>query len=464
MSARPSLVLAGDMHRRLQAHLFPGDGAEAAAILLCTRLMLGEPKLLVKDVLLVPLEACARSPDQLDWPGEFIEEALDRADQGDLSLVLLHSHPGGLYRFSAADDASDRLVMPSLFMARSHDQAPTFHGSAIMVPGGAIRARLYDERLASTPIALVAVYGDDICFYWNADTHPRNRPMAFSGAMRKELGGLRFALIGASGTGSIVGQQLARMGAGDITPIDYDRIHARNLNRILGSTTKDAQVEELKVSVLARDFATFASDVRVHPMPQSISTREAVLAVARADIVFCCVDSDEGRSLCDRMGEAFLQPLFDVGVVIPVRTTATGGKAILDINGRIDYVQPGGSSLADRGVYSPESLAAEYLARTDPEAFARRVKEGYMPGSIEQAPSVITLNMRAASACVQEFVARTYPYRLDGNRNHARTSFSLAAGEEESLSEDAFSSEPKVLFATGLGRPLLGLPALEAQR
>ena len=84
-----------------------------------------------------------------------------------------------------------------------------------------------------------------------------------------------------------------------------------------------------------------------------------------------------------------------------------------------------------------------------------------MPGSMEQAPSVISLNMRAASACVLEFIARAYPYRLTSNRDFARATFSLAAGEEEFQSEDEFSPEPKERLAEGIGRPLLGLPALE---
>lgn len=461
MSVRPALAMSGDVHRRLHFHLFPGDGAEAAAILLCSRVSPDDPKLFVKDVLLVPHEDCVRSSDHLVWPGEWLEEALDRAELCDLSLILLHSHPGGLYGFSKADDASDRLVMPSLFLARSVPaEGEMLHGSAIMVPDGSIRARFYDQRLKAITFALVAVYGDDIRFFWGSDATPTPRPMAFGEAMTLELRKLRFVVVGSSGTGSMVVQQLARMGAGDLTLIDYDKMEARNLNRILGSMTKDVEDGARKVSVLKRDIEGF-SPAQVHAVPQSVSSREAVLAASRADIIFCCVDSDEGRCICDRMAEAFLQPLFDVGVVIPVRSTTTGDKAILDVLGRIDYVQPGGSSLQDRGVYSPKSLAAEDLARTDPDAFATRVNEGYMPGSMEQAPSVISLNMRAASQCVQEFIARAYPYRLDGNRMRARTTFSLAAGEEEFHSEDEFSIESKGLFGSGLQAPLLGMPALD---
>lgn len=461
MSRRSTLVIAGGVHRRLQSHLLPEDGLEAAAILLCTQMKIEGLKLLVKDVILVPHDECDRASDRLVWPGARLEEAIDRAETEGLSLILMHSHPSGMFEFSAADDASDQQVISAvaagLYCGAEDDRV---HGTAIMVPGGATKARIYDHTMNERSIDLVAVYGDDISFFWASDRKPMRRPLAFSEEMRQELGRLHFALIGVSGTGSIVGQQLARIGVGKITAVDYDIIEFRNLNRILGSTVSDARNKARKVDVFSREVASFSPQTEVNPVPVSVATRDAVLAVADADVIFCCVDSDEGRSVCDRMAEAFLMPLFDVGVVIPVRAARDGSEAILDISGRIDYVQPGGSSLEDREVFTPQSLAAEYLARADREAFSQRVREGYMRGSVEQAPSVITVNMRAASDCVQEFIARAYPYRLDGNHGYARTIFSLAAGEQDSSSEDDLTKSERVCLAVGLEEPLLGLPGL----
>ena len=184
---------------------------------------------------------------------------------------------------------------------------------------------------------------------------------------------------------------------------------------------------------------------------------------AAADIIFCCVDSERGRHLSDRLAAAMLQPLIDVGVSIPVRTPARG-MVISNICGRIDYVQPGGPTLLDRGVYTPQSLAAEDLRNSDPEGYARRVKEGYMPGAGQEAPSVICVNMRAASAAVQELMARAYPYRMDGNAAFARTEFDLVSGEETHARDDEFERGVSDLLATGLSAPLLGLPYLEDGR
>ncbi|OHV95089.1 thiamine biosynthesis protein ThiF [Janthinobacterium lividum] len=465
MNRRSSLVLSALQHAEMQAHLFPGDGREAAAIMLCSRIAGSRIKLIVREHILIPHAACERHPDFLSWPGEYVEEALDRAEGDDLSILLLHSHPGGLFEFSNADIESDSVVIPSIFAGRpSRYKEKTWHGSAIMVEDGSILANLYDERHQPTAVDLVGVYGDDLRFFWHPDQYPlmaRGRSMAFSSAMRDELGQLSVCIVGVSGTGSIVAEQAARLGFGEIILVDPDRMAPKNLNRILNSSLADAETERLKVDVIAEALRSFHEKSAIKVIPTSIGCASAILEAAMADVVFCCVDSHEGRQICDLMASAFMQPLFDVGVTIPVREAAPSQFSILEVAGRIDYVWPGGSSLADRGVFTPSTVAAEYLAKADSVAYTQRVQEGYMPGAHEEAPSVISLNMRAASACMMEFLARAFPFRHDPNSLRARTLFSLAACEEEYVSEAAFHREKNLMLGRGIKRPLLGLPSLD---
>ena len=131
------------------------------------------------------------------------------------------------------------------------------------------------------------------------------------------------------------------------------------------------------------------------PVNASISTREAVLCASQADVMFSCVDTLEARQIADLLGASFLIPLLDLGVSIPTRKT-TQGSAIADVCGRIDYVNPGGPTLQDRGVYDPASLRAEYLRRSAPDAHTEEMQAGYLRGVTEEAPAVIALNMRYA--------------------------------------------------------------------
>lgn len=453
MIPRTTLAMAGVHHAALRHHLFPGDGLEAAAIMLCARGAGHRSRYVVRDILPVPHADCfERTPAFVSWPGAWIERAIDQGEKDNLSIMLAHSHPGGMRSFSAQDDASDRATISSLFQAYGR-----IHGSALMVPDGAMVARFYEPDMSVRSVDLVAVAGDDLAFHW---TDTERRPAAFTSGMTNELGRLTAVVIGVSGTGSIMAEQAARLGFGRVILIDFDKVERRNLNRILHSTLADAAAELLKVLGAARAITEYrGADVAI-PIAASIDTRDAVMAAAQGDVLFSCVDTLLARQIADLMASAFVMPLFDMGVTIPARSVVGDDISIIDAVGRIDYVQPGGSSLQSRGVYTPASVRAEYLAATDPDAHAVELAAGYFDGAAEEAPAVISLNMRAASAAMNEFILRAYPFRLDPNRGYARTKFSLAGGDEDHLSEDDFGPGSTKLLGRGGKEPLLNIPAL----
>jgi proteasome lid subunit RPN8/RPN11 len=458
MNQSRNLTITSDLHKQLHQHLFPGDGLEAAAILICARAPGPRTRLLVKDAVFVPYAQCKeRHPDYLMWPGMALEEAIDRAEKEGLSLILTHSHPGGLFDFSLQDNESDQLTMPGLFQAIGE-----MHGSAIMTPDGAMLARIYGPDMEPRSLESVTVIGDDLVWWW-ADRQFRPRPMAFTREATEELARLSACVVGVSGTGSIVAEQLARLGLGQVILIDFDDIEPRNLNRILHSTIEDARTGKSKVLAFAEAVAAYREGRVAVPVNASILTREAVLSASQADVIFSCVDTLDARQVADLIGSSFLLPLFDVGVSVPTRA-APDGQAIADVCGRIDYVKPGGATLQDRGVYDPAMLRAEYLRRTAPDAHRGEMQQGYLRGVNEEAPAVISLNMRAASACVMEFLARAYPFRHERNGGHARIEFSLAANEEEFTAEHEFQRSSSLNLGRGDLEPLLGLPALQVRR
>ncbi len=454
-----TLSLTQGRHQDLHRHLFPGDGKEAAAVLVCTRVPGARRRLLVRDVVLVPHEACAeRTDSSLTWPSQCIEQAIDIAEAGQHSLILLHSHPNGYPAFSQTDDDSDREVIPCIFAAHGD-----LHGTAVMLPSGVIFARLYDSLGVQTPVDLVSVAGDDLKFWWRDDVcGAASRPMAFTSDMTCELKRLTAVVIGLSGTGSPTAEQLSRLGFGKVIGIDHDKVEMKNLNRILNTSVSDARNDRPKVHAFGERANQYRDEPFFEGIEANIMTRLAVLGAAQADVIFCCVDTHRGRMMADRLAVAFLLPLFDVGVTIPTRQVGDG-SAIAEVTGRIDYVYPGGSSLGDRGVYTPASLQAEALAEADPAAHAEQVKAGYIDGHPEEAPSVISLNMRASADCVLEFIARAYLFRQAPNSNYARKHFMLAEAFEEFEPETTFTSKPTKLLAAGAEEPLLGLPMLDAE-
>lgn len=447
-----TLVISAPIQARLHAHLFPGDGLEAAALLLCRKAGQRRTKFLAFDLIAVPHEDCVRAADSIVWPGAVVEAAIVRAEAEDLVVFAVHSHPGGALYFSSLDDDSDSILMPALFHGTGRAC-----GSAIMVCSGQLRARLYADGIKAQIVDLVLHAGEDITLSWRDKL---DRPLTFTSGMTQWLSRLSACVIGVSGTGSIVAEQLARLGFGEIILIDFDCIERKNLNRILNSTLAQAEARALKVEAFSAIIRRYRDGCEVVEVPHSIATRDAILAAAEADFLFSCVDTGEGRHIADRIAAHFLMPLFDVGVSIPTCPSRDGSsRSIIEVCGRIDYVFPGGSTLQDRGVYTAALLEAEYLAQAAPDALQRKLSDGYLKGAGEQAPAVIALNMRAASACVLEFIARAFPFRHDRNGKYARSIFTLCGGEEDFYPQEQFAIRHAFSLGAGAQEPLIGLPA-----
>lgn len=453
MSHGSRLILTQELHTSLKKHLFPGDGKEAAAILVCNRYEGVRLKLMAKELIPVPYEECvSRTSDFISWPGSYLEKAIDAAEETLMTVILVHSHPGGLLEFSDTDDASDAQTMLSLYQG-----VDTVHGSAIMVSEGSMRARLYRKGKYAENVDLVTVAGDDIHYWWDGIYELSQQPIAFTSGMTDTFNKLTATIIGVSGTGSIVAEQVARLGFGEIVLIDHDHIEKKNLNRILNSTLDDALNGRSKVDMFAQAIRNIRGKDIAQPIQDTIFSREAVLSAANADVIFCCVDTFQARMIADRIASSFLIPLLDVGVKIPTHVDPEDGRKITDVTGRIDYVKPGGSTLSDRHVYTPELIYRENLSE---EEYDEQVERGYITGLQEEAPAVITLNMRAASACVLEYIARCFPFREYPNKGYARTLFSLSGVEEDYIDEDAIARAPNPRIAAGRKEPLLGIPEL----
>lgn len=83
-------------------------------------------------------------------------------------------------------------------------------------------------------VDLVAIYGDDLRLCWNAAPDDA-APLAFSAAMREELGRLSIAIIGISGTGSVVAEQLLCMG---IVVISQPKRQVADLQRQIAASAR----------------------------------------------------------------------------------------------------------------------------------------------------------------------------------------------------------------------------------
>ena len=447
--ATVSLTLTGAQHAELKAHLFPGDGCEAVAIALCGRRE-GEDRkrLVVRHLVLVPHADCAlRTPDQVTWPAQVtLEPLMEEARRRDWSIVKIHGHLA-FERFSQTDDASDSLLFPSIH-AWLDTAGP--HASAIMMADGHMFGRTVDDEGGFAPLDWINVVGDDLPF-WRPKKeesaipdHARRIAQTFGAGTYALLRQLRIGVVGCSGTGSPVIEQLARNCVGELVLVDPDTVELKNLNRILNTTAEDARIGARKVEVLARAISTMQLGTRVETHAASLFDPAVVKAIAGCDVVFGCMDSVDGRHLLNKLATFYAIPYFDLGV----KLEADGAGGIDQVCGTVNYLQPGGSSLLSRRVYSLAQVTSAGLQRTDPATYRAQLEQGYIRGVAEDRPAVIQLNMLIASLAVNELLARLHPYRLESNGDYAIHRISLSHG----IYEHTADGEPCAVLARHVGR------------
>lgn len=452
------LRLTDVQHELLHRHLFPGDGLEALAFLICGRRAGGERHIFVaKELVLVPHSSIVRSESSITWSTSVLDELMGKIFGTGSAIVKLHSHPTGFDSFSSVDDRSDINTL-SPFCTLIGDGHS--HASAVMLPEGRIFGRVVSENGLGPPLASVAVIGDDIKV-WQSKPSGRSdfderSAQAFGSGTTNILKQLHIAVIGCSGTGSIVIEQLARLGVGHLVLVDPDKVEVKNLNRILNSSRADAERGTAKVDMLARAIGNMGLETSVTALAENLDNKKAVCAVAECDAVFGCMDSVEGRHLLNRLTTYYVLPYFDVGV----RLDADGQGGINSIAGAVHYIQPGKSSLFSRRMYSMERLQAEGLKRTNPEIYAQECEDGYLRGVKEESPAVISINMLYAALAVNEFLARIHEYRNRKNQNFGYVGVSLSEMQFYFESEGGECE----MFAKRLGfgdvEPLLGRASL----
>lgn len=460
-----TLSLTSEQHWRLRMHLFSGDGKESAAIALCGRRAGSrQHRLLVREIYEIPNDECSeRSAVSMTWNTDLIAHLLDKAEAEGLSVVKIHSHPDGSPRFSSTDDNSDEKLLPAIC---GWIDADVPHGSVVMLPDGQMFGRVLWNDSQFQRLACITVIGPDIQFWYAEDNYNNSADFAASHAQAfgqgttAKLQRLSVAVVGCSGTGSIVIEQLVRLGVGRLILVDDDQVEPRNVNRLLNSTMDDALNGRSKVEVLADAIRRMGLGTEVVVLKRNLWDREAVKVVAECDVLFGCMDTVSGRFLLNTIATYYILPYFDLGVRLEAISEGVDHGQIREVCGTVHYLQPGRSSLMSRGLVTMEAVREEGLRRLDPVAHAQQLQDGYIRGVQEHRPAVISVNMFAASLAMNDFLARLHPYRDMPNADIASIEFSLSSLEFYPEPED--NTCPLLSNSVGIGdaEPLLNLVEL----
>ncbi|SHN32842.1 ThiF family adenylyltransferase [Mucilaginibacter sp. OK098] len=446
------LKISGAHHQQLVKHLFSGDGLESVAVALCGRNSqpCGET-LLVHEILLIPDQDCLeRSVGRLQWPTERIIPFFNRVACTDLAILKIHSHPGGYDQFSKTDDESDREFFNSVFGWTDSD-AP--HASSVMLPDGNLFGRFIYPDGNYLPIDKISVIGDTIAINEltsidGLDAFAQRTIQAFGQKTYNLLNSLVIGVVGCSGTGSPTVEQLTRLGVKKLVLIDPDFVEHKNLNRILNTSVRDANEQTPKVKALADAIRLIGLGTETECYPFNLYDHlPSLQSLSGCDVIFGCMDSIDGRHLLNQLCSFYLIPYFDLGV----KLEADGIGGIQKICGSVHYLQPGGSSLITRGVYTTADLRASAQFRQNPEEYAALRKNAYIKNVNVNSPSVISVNMQISSHSINEFLNRLHPYKAEGCANYGLSTIDLTENCIVNVSEDSFEIDGYLRKKTGRG-------------
>lgn len=402
-----TLVITNDIWRKLRDHLL-ANHEESAAFLLTKP---AGQRLLVRDVVLIPGRDIERRPDSLSVGLPALVDVMNRAARENAILVEAHSHPlsQGRVGFSAIDDLGQAEMVAYL-----SDVMPGRPYGAIVIGHGAVQGRVWRNGEA-TPLDHVLVAGEPLDS-WPGDGSPPatcvestgqqpgrydRQIRAFGRAGQERIAGSHVTIVGLGGIGSIVAMELAHLGVREITLIDDDRVEEPNLNRLAGATSGD--VGRLKVEVATDQFLRTNPDSRPVSIPAEIREMAALEAVASADVLIGCVDTDSGRLILNEIALSHLIPYIDcaAGIFAPNGSMEAAG-------GQVTVWLPGRPCLVCCGEID-RTVAAQELESPEQREFRRR--EGYVAGADVPEPAVMSLNGTISSIAVTEFLALVTGFR-----------------------------------------------------
>jgi molybdopterin-synthase adenylyltransferase len=371
------------------------NGHESAIFALITH-----AKLKNKDLILVRAVRQLNEQDYIQdpghgakWSGKAMMPIINEAMAGEYGILLIHSHlidPAGL---SGDDRSSAEELLP--FFQRMIPTRP--HGSIVLgatTASGLIlmpTAKNFNTKVKLRWLEPIIVDQTHKPPVQNRSQSENDRHFSqnllMGSAGHNRLKQAKIAVVGLSGGGSHVVQQLAHIGIGEIIGIDSDHVEKRNHARLIGITDDAVLRKEKKTVAMAELVKRIDKHVKFTGIPYDVPRQQAMDALKEADIIVGCVDSLHSKKEVQELAWRYLIPYIDIGVLIRPMTA----EGNISIGGNVITCLPGKFCLWCVGHITQQGLDNETGGRP----------KSYFKGTGKQA-QVISFNGIVASQAVSE--------------------------------------------------------------
>ena len=294
-------------------------------------------RLAVHRVEPLPPGRVRRRQTSVSWDMDCYVGLLRKARQQNLHPGICHSHPNSGAPFSRQDDENEAHLRDLLQRRnRNTEQVLT---SLLFLGDGRIQARVWRATGAPETVS-VRILGNTLTqASKQADNHETTADSAFLQRQALSIGletvsllqTLRVAVVGCGGTGSAVAVLLARAGIGRLLLVDPDTVTETNLNRLHGSTRRDADEAQPKVTVLKDHIEQMGLGTQVAVSRTALADAPVARLLRSCDVVFGCTDDHLGRLVLNRLAYFYYIPVIDTGLSVVPRT----GNRTAHVSGRV---------------------------------------------------------------------------------------------------------------------------------
>ena len=348
----------------------------------------------------VPDEYVLDSSHGLAYDGRFHLRIAEIADDLDAGAVLIHAHAGtGVPRPSRTD--AERGAAFLAFMRRRRPDAT--HGLVVVADGTV--TGVIDEPSGLREVEKVVSCGlpTQEWIHEPASTEAQEENdrqlLAIGAEAQCRLARSTVAVVGNSGGGSHVTQQLIHAGVGTLIVIDPDIVTPTNLRRLVGAIAADVDSTE-KVEIARRTAAAVRPSVQVESLVESFPSTDTVTALRGADLIIGCVDGWDTRDDLNAFALTSRIPYIDIGIAVAPPTDHLGMR----VGGQIAIVVPDQPCLRCIKLVTDARVEA-----------SRERRQGY--ASEVPEPQVVSFNGTVASEAVTAALMliagddRLVPYR-----------------------------------------------------
>lgn len=328
------------------------------------------------------------------WRGASTIDILNKGIEEKAGIFLFHSHMHtGQVSLSADDLKSAYQLLPS-YQNLIPDRP---HGSIVLSYDCMAGIALMPDQNNFRKISRIR-WIDRFIKDWDAESISikkqkynldyENQVLLIGSETQHRLGIAKVAVIGLSGGGGHVCQQLAHLGIGEIIGIDNDYVEKTNKNRMIGIHESDVKYRRKKTDVMKRLVKGINSKIKFTSVFNKIPEQEAINQMKRADIVIGCVDSLFARHDIHELCLRYVIPYIDIGLLI--RPERNESKEC-NIGGNVFTTIPGSICMYCWGFLSEDRLNEETNGKP----------RSYFLESQKQA-QVVSFNGLLASAAVNE--------------------------------------------------------------